>query len=53
MFAQRSPLQGNKKYTINTLTVSGEQSFNEKTVILQHTYNTMLDETNTIWEEEF
>jgi hypothetical protein len=27
--------------------------FNEKTVILQHTYNTMLDETNTIWEEEF
>jgi hypothetical protein len=27
--------------------------FNEKTVILQHTYNTMVDETNTIWEEEF
>jgi hypothetical protein len=27
--------------------------FNEKTVILQHTYNTMLGETNTIWEEEF
>lgn len=27
--------------------------FNEKTVILQHTYNTILDETNTIWEEEF
>ena len=27
--------------------------FNEKTVILQHTYNTMLDESNTIWEEEF
>lgn len=33
MFAQRSPLQGNKKYTINSLTVSGEQSFNKKTVI--------------------
>jgi hypothetical protein len=27
--------------------------FNEKTVILSHTYNTMLDESNTIWEEEF
>jgi hypothetical protein len=27
--------------------------FNEKTVILQHTYNTMVDESNTIWEEEF
>ena len=27
--------------------------FNEKTVILSHTYNTILDETNTIWEEEF
>jgi hypothetical protein len=27
--------------------------FNEKTVILQHTYNTMLDSSNTIWEEEF
>ena len=33
MFAQRSPLQGNKKYTINSLTVSGEQSFNKKTII--------------------
>ena len=33
LFAQRSPLQGNKKYTINSLTVSGEQSFNKKTVI--------------------
>jgi outer membrane protein insertion porin family len=31
--AQQNPLQGNKKYTINSLTVSGEQSFNEKTVI--------------------
>ncbi|MFT5249762.1 MAG: outer membrane protein insertion porin family, partial [bacterium] len=31
--AQQLPLQGNKKYTIKTLTVSGEQSFNEKTVI--------------------
>ena len=27
--------------------------FNEKTVILSHTYNTMLDSSNTIWEEEF
>lgn len=27
--------------------------FNEKTVILSHTYNTMVDESNTIWEEEF
>jgi len=27
--------------------------FNEKTVVLAHTYNTMLDESNTIWEEEF
>ncbi len=27
--------------------------FNEKTVILQHTYNIMVDESNTIWEEEF
>ena len=27
--------------------------FNEKTVILQHTYNTLVDESNTIWEEEF
>ena len=27
--------------------------FNEKTVILQHTYNTMVDESNTLWEEEF
>tara|TARA_B100000809_G_scaffold32263_1_gene28146 strand:- start:8747 stop:11341 length:2595 start_codon:yes stop_codon:yes gene_type:complete len=31
--AQQLPLQGNKKYTIKSLTVSGEQSFNEKTVI--------------------
>lgn len=31
--AQQLPLQGNKRYTIKTLTVSGEQSFNEKTVI--------------------
>jgi hypothetical protein len=27
--------------------------FNEKTVILSHTYNTTVDESNTIWEEEF
>jgi len=27
--------------------------FNEKTVILSHTYNTIVDESNTIWEEEF
>ena len=27
--------------------------FNEKTVILSHTYNTLVDESNTIWEEEF
>lgn len=27
--------------------------FNEKTVILQHTYNTIIDKSNTIWEEEF
>lgn len=27
--------------------------FNEKTVILQHTYNNMVDVSNTIWEEEF
>jgi hypothetical protein len=27
--------------------------FNEKTVVLAHTYNTMLDSSNTIWEEEF
>ncbi|MDB3866083.1 POTRA domain-containing protein [Flavobacteriaceae bacterium] len=33
LFAQRSQLQENKKYTINSLTVSGEQSFNKKTVI--------------------
>jgi len=33
LFAQRSQLQGNKKYTINSLTVSGEQSFNKKTVV--------------------
>jgi outer membrane protein insertion porin family len=31
--AQQLQLQGNKKYTIKSLTVSGEQSFNEKTVI--------------------
>ena len=31
--AQQLPLQGNKKYTIRSLSVSGEQSFNEKTVI--------------------
>ena len=27
--------------------------FNEKTVVLAHTYNTILDKSNTIWEEEF
>jgi hypothetical protein len=27
--------------------------FNEKTVTLSHTYNTLVDESNTIWEEEF
>jgi hypothetical protein len=27
--------------------------FNEKTVILSHTYNTLVDESNTLWEEEF
>lgn len=27
--------------------------FNEKTVILSHTYNTIIDKSNTIWEEEF
>ena len=27
--------------------------FGEKTVVLAHTYNTLVDESNTIWEEEF
>ena len=27
--------------------------FNQKTLILTHTYNTILDKSNTIWEEEF
>ena len=31
--AQQLELQGNKKYTIDTIIVSGAQSFNEKTVI--------------------
>ncbi len=31
--AQQLELQGNKKYTINSITITGEQSFNEKTVI--------------------
>ena len=27
--------------------------FNQKTLILTHTYNTIIDKSNTIWEEEF
>jgi hypothetical protein len=27
--------------------------FNEKTVVLAHTYNTILDKSNTIWDEDF
>jgi hypothetical protein len=30
-----------------------EFDFNEKIVTLGHTYNTMVDESNTLWEEKF